>query len=248
MGELLLADPDHSSSIVSLVARARENARTTREWISAEAWEGLNDLHLTLHRTDLIQAARSRPYEVLRTVKTACQAINGSVDATMPRGEGYHFFLLGQRIERALTTARVLNVWHRRLGDVGSQAAFVEWVKMLRSVSAYESYLRAHQASMNGDRVLAFLLQSGDFPRSVLNCLAHGQELLGRLETGEVGQEARRAAGVARSRVEFANLATLDLSTFLDQVEAGVADLSAEIEGAYFRPTSSVVMHSYEAF
>lgn len=248
VGELLLADRDHAGSIVALIARARENARTTREWISAEVWETLNDLHLTLNRLDLVDAARTRPYEVLRMVKSACQAVNGAVDATMPRGEGYRFFLIGERIERALTTARVINVWQRRLGDVSAQAAFVEWVKILKSVSAYESYLRAFQASMDGDRVLAFLLQSSDFPRSVLNCLEHGEELLSNLDTGDVGIEARRAAGRIRSQVEFADLASVELANFLDRTEEGIAGLATQIENAYFRPRSSVLMHSYEAF
>ncbi len=248
VGEFLLADSDHHASIPALIARARENARTTREWVSAEAWETLNDLYLSLNRIDLVEAARTRPYEVLRMVKSACQAINGSVEATMPRGEGYRFFLIGERIERALTTARVLSVWQRRLGPVGAQAAFVEWVKILKSVSAYESYLRAYQASMDGNRVLAFLLQSPDFPRSVLNCLAHGEELLNALGTGDVGREARRVAGLMRSQVEFADLTGQDLADFLGRVESGIAELAAEVEAAYFRPTSSVLMHSYEAF
>lgn len=139
VGQLLLADKSHPGSIPSLIGKARENARTTREWTSAEVWEVLNDLHLSLGRTDLVDAARNRPYEVLRTVRWACHTVNGAVEATMPRGEGYFFYLIGGRMERALITARVLNVWRRRLGDIESQAAFVEWVKILKSVSAYET-------------------------------------------------------------------------------------------------------------
>jgi uncharacterized alpha-E superfamily protein len=248
IGELLLADREHAGSVASLIARARENARITREWISAEVWETLNDIHQFLLRTDLVEAARNRPYEVLRTVKASCQAVNGSIDAAMPRGEGYRFFLMGQRIERALLTARVISVWHRRLGGVNAQAAFAEWVKILKSVSAYESYLRAHRASMAGDRVLAYLLQSRDFPRSVLHCLSQVEALLGDLAGGDTGASARRVAGRIRSLVEFSDPAALDLASFLQSVESGIVELGSEVERAYFRPAGSVVMHSYEAF
>ena len=251
IGERLLADTSEPGSVVSIVARARENARTTRELLSAEVFEALNDLHLVLSGTDLVAAAQERPYEVLRTVKTACQAINGSVDASMPRGEGFRFFLIGQRLERALLTSRVLRVWHRRLGLQDEPLAFSEWVWLLRSVSAYEAYLRDHRATMEESKVVAFLLQSSDFPRSVIHCLRRTEELLRDLGMGEGDAPARREAGRLRSSVEFCDLATFDkpgLERFLEETEGGVLALAETIEKTYFRPSGSIVMHSYEAF
>lgn len=251
VGERLIADPAEPASLVSIVARARENARTTREQLSIEVFEALNDLHLSLMGTDLVSAARERPYEVLRTVKSSCQAVNGSIDASMPRGDGYRFFLIGQRLERALITSRVLRVWHRRLGSLASQAAFSEWVRLLRSVSAYEAYLRTYRASMEERQVVAFLLQSPDFPRSVLHCLRMAESLIDALDVGEFGSQVRRTAGRLRSNVEFADLALLfqgGLDTFLQSVEFGVLELSGSVEESFFRPAGPVYMHSYEAF
>lgn len=251
IGERLIASRSEPGSLVSIVERARENARTTRELLSSEVFEAINDLHLYLAGTDLVTAAGDRPYEVLRTVKSACQAVNGSVDASMPRGEGYRFFLMGQRLERALITSRVLRVWHRRLGDLGSQAAFIEWVRLLRSVSAYEAYLRTYQASMAESQILAFLVQSPDFPRSVLHCLEMVESLLSELAAGDIGAAVRREAGRLRSSVDFADLAHLDqsgLDQFLARVENSVLDLAGSAEKTYFRPSGTVYMHSYEAF
>jgi uncharacterized alpha-E superfamily protein len=251
VGERLIADADEPGSLISIVARARENARTTREQLSQEVFEALNDLHLFLGGTDLVSAARDRPYEVLRTVKSSCQAVNGSVDASMPRGEGYRFFLIGQRLERALITSRVLRVWHRRLGGLASQAAFSEWVRLLKSVSAYEAYLRTYRAAMEESRVLAFLVQAPDFPRSVIHGLRMVESLLDELGMGEVGASVRRSAGRLRSGVEFADLAHLDdrgLEIFLEGIETGVLELANTVETAFFRPSGTVYMHSYEAF
>jgi uncharacterized alpha-E superfamily protein len=214
-------------------------------------FEAINDLRLYLVRTDLVGAARDRPYEVLRVVKTSCQAVNGSVDSAMPRGEGYRFYLVGQRLERALITARVLRVWHRRLGGLASQAAFSEWVRLLRSVSAYEAYLRTHRASMEESQVLAFLVQFPDFPRSVIHCLQMAENLLTELATEEAGAPVRREAGRLRSSVEFTDLVHLDqagLDQFLGRIEAGVMDLARSVEKTYFRPAGTIYMHSYEAF
>jgi uncharacterized alpha-E superfamily protein len=184
-------------------------------------------------------------------VKTSCQAITGAVDSAMPRGEGYRFYLVGQRLERALITSRVLRVWHRRLGRLASQAAFSEWVRLLRSVSAYEAYLRTYRASMEESRVLAFLVQAPDFPRSVIHCLQMAENLLSELATEEAGIPVRREAGRLRSSVEFTDLAHLDqtgLDQFLERTEIGVMELARSVEKTYFRPTGTIFMHSYEAF
>lgn len=251
IGERLIADRSEPGSLVAIVGKARENARTTREQLSVEVFEALNALHLFLMTTDLVGVVRDRPYEVLRTVKSSCQAVNGSVDASMPRGEGYRFFLIGQRLERALITSRVLRVWHRRVGELTAQAAFSEWVRLLRSVSAYEAYLRTYRAAMEEAQVVAFLLQSPDFPRSVLHCLRMVENLVAELEVGEVGSGVPRVAGMLRSNVEFADLRTFDqsrLETLLLDVEDGVLDLAKEVEEAFFRPAGPTYMHAYEAF
>lgn len=251
VGERLIADRAEPGSIVSIVGKARENARTTRELLSSEVFEALNDLYLFLVSSDLITAARGRPYELLRTVKSSCQAVNGAVDSSMPRGEGYRFFLIGQRLERALITTRVLRVWHRRALELGTQAAFTEWVRLLRSVSAYEAYLRTYRAAIDEANVMAFLLQSPDFPRSVLHCLRMMDNLLGELDMDEVGAPVRRTAGRLRSDVEFADPLRLtgpSLDEHLENLERGALDLAREVENAFFRPAGSVVMHSYEAF
>lgn len=250
IGERLIASRAEPGSLISIVARARENARTTRELLSSEVFEAINDLHLFLGNADLVGAARERPYEVLRTVKSSCQAVNGSLDASMFRAEGYRFFLVGQRLERALITSRVLRVWHRRLGGLASQAAFSEWVRLLRSVSAYEAYLRTYRASMEESQVIAFLVQSQSFPRSVLHCLQMVENLFTELASGEIGVSVRREAGRLRSTVEFTDLLHLDdaaLDQFLQRIEDGTLQLTGSVEKTYFRPAGSVYMHSYEA-
>ena len=42
----LLSDSDEPGSVVSCVAAARENLRTTRETMPRDGWQTLNDLYL----------------------------------------------------------------------------------------------------------------------------------------------------------------------------------------------------------
>ena len=199
---------------------------------------------------DLERLTRDQPYEVLQRVRSGCQAVIGSVDSSMHRAEGYKFLIAGQRLERALITTRVLAVWQRRLGEFGTQAAFAEWVRLLKSVSAYEAYLRIHRASMEGRRVLQFLLRDTNFPRSVLHCVALIERLLIEIGGDRQPTGLRRAVGQVRSAVEFVDpeVEGEDLGRFLAEVEAGLLAVSSEVEAVYFRPRAASLMHSFETF
>lgn len=251
IGARLVADTKFPASIVSLIGRARENSRSAREWLSVEVWESVNELYLELTDRQLAARMGHQPYDLLRTIKAGCQGVTGASEASMPRGESHRFFTVGQMLERAAITARVLSVWNRRLGGFTSPAAYAEWVKLLKSVSAYEAYLRDFRASMESERVLQFLIQGREFPRSVLYCLAAAETELEGLVDGQVGAASRRTVGRIRAEVEFVDPASLSgtqLSEFLKHVEVELLALSEGVEADYFRPGASSAMHSYEAF
>lgn len=246
----LVSDRDNPGSLVSIVSRARENARGAREWLSAEYWETINALDLELRDPDLADHLERSPYSVFRTVKVGCQSLAGVADSSVPRTEGYRFLVLGGTLERAMITARVIKVWQRRLGGFAGPAAFPEWVKLLKSLSAYEAYVRAFRASMQPDQVLAFLLQDHDFPRSMFYCVGLAERQLAHIAATEP-HDALRRAGRLRAELEFAELGTFDaagLDAFLDHVEGAAGELPSAVEHEFFRHASDAAIHSYEAF
>ena len=89
---------------------ARENLRTARPVVPREAWEACNNLWLS--STDHLAEADSREGRVrwLRRVIAGCQCIHGILLGTMSRDEAMSFLVLGQNIERADLTTRVLDV------------------------------------------------------------------------------------------------------------------------------------------
>jgi uncharacterized alpha-E superfamily protein len=248
VGKLLMADTDFPASIPALVRSTRENARGPREWLSAEAWEAINSLHLRMGRIELSHASQTQPYDVLRIVRSGCQEVTGSVEASMPRGEGHRFFTLGQRFERAMMTTRHVRVWRRRLADLAVPTAYAEWIKLLRAVSAYEAYLRDHRAEMEGVRVLQFLFQSTEFPRSVLHCLGSCERMLVSMAADGHGEESRRRIGKVRSELEFANADELGDLSFIEALEHAITDINSIVEADFFRPDAGTHMHTFEAF
>lgn len=238
LARFLVGDRANQGSIVAAVSHARENARGVREWLTLELWEEINAFHLELAGLHIASAVATRPYALCDLVRRRCETIIGIATATMPRTEGYQFLTLGQLLERAGITARLLAVWQQRLSAVERSGGFLEWSKLLRSASAYDAYLREHRASFDGIRVLQFLLASRELPRSVLYCLEVAERQLVSLSSGPYGRASLRAIGRVRSDVEFAEPASLAphrLGAFLAELEGRIQGLGRVIEDDFFR-------------
>lgn len=249
-GRSLIFDTDLPFSIRSIATSARENARGNRELLSAEVWEAVNSLHLGLQDSARSGVHEDRPYDVLRQTKALGQTFTGAVVATMSRGDGFRFLLIGQLLERAATTLRALCVWNQRLSQSNSSTAHAEWVKLLKSVSGHEAYLRTHQAQISTPRVVEFLMHAEEFPRSVLFCLRHVEDRLLPMVVDGVGEMSRRSVGMVRSNAEFSlpyEMDPDDLDRLITDLESAVLELTHAIEHDFFRP-GSAIMRSYEAF
>src|SRR3954464_14328221 len=161
--QFLTFDDEYSSSILSSVSRARENARSVRDIISREMWQELNEFYLMV-----VQSARPgvQPEDLIEfcaRVKRAVIYFEGVTNATLSRGEAFHFAHLGRMLERADKTSRILDVKYFLLqpakaapgqaqaqsqsqaqtqaqNAVGSNVDQVGWTTLLNSASALQMY------------------------------------------------------------------------------------------------------------
>jgi uncharacterized alpha-E superfamily protein len=175
--EFMTWDRDNPFSIASSLSWARENARIIREVISAEMWERMNYYHLWVQgggARAVYDASRSEFYAQVRRIN---QLLHGIADATMSHGEAWEFFKLGTYLERAIQTARIMDVKYYTLlpkvEDVGSPIDNAHWVAILMSCSGYEPFHKKPR-TMPIDPAAAvaeFLLFDELFPRSIRRCL-----------------------------------------------------------------------------
>jgi uncharacterized alpha-E superfamily protein len=246
----LVTDTDNPGSIVSAIGRARDNARGLRDRISTELWEAINVFYLELADADLTVGVERRTYELLGRIKSRCQLINGVASQTMPRDEGYRFIILGLMLERAEMTCRLLSIRYARLVGSGEQLGFHAWVSVLKSVSAYEAYLKSHDASLDPASVLEFLLLDPDFPRSVLYCLRQVERQL-QILTNETHQTSlERAIGRVRARTEYCDIGSIlgsGLDEFLEELQEEIFTVAAEVDLHFFRSGTDLELHAFQS-
>lgn len=229
----LAYDPQDTSAITACLSAARENARGTRETISAEIFEALNSTWIDLPEQRR-RADRFGPHGFFAWVRESTAIMTGLVESTMSRDESWTFLTLGRCLERADMMARLLML--RTLP--GGRAP--TWGTLLRSCGAYESYLRTYRGPVQESRAAEFLLVDRLSPRSVFSALSQAERCLAMLDpaAGRAGvtDEARRLLGRARADLEFRGQGDLlaDFSGDLRGVAATCSLVNEAIAERYF--------------
>ncbi len=187
VADFLLRDRANPSSVMSAFETARTNARMVRTALTRETWEAINEAWMALRRM-LAEPIDGRELPaVLDAVKRETALIRGAFFSTMLRNEIFDFYQIGNYVERADNTARILDVKYYVLlpsiAWVGSSLDNYQWESILRSVSAHRSYRWVYDAEYRPANIADFLILNGRMPRSLAFCYRMIAEHLGFLET-----------------------------------------------------------------
>jgi uncharacterized alpha-E superfamily protein len=220
----LIFDRDDLGSVVTSLARARENARQVRDQMTTETWERLNLLYLRVTAPQAERTFAQNSSAFLHEIIADLHLFMGALDATMSHGEGWRFLLVGVYLERAQLIARLLDVC---FGDHAGQEPLSDHLAqmaVLRMACALEPYLRVYTAEIEPRYLLEFLLVDEDFPRSIRFSTQRMEEHLMALArhtemSDRTGPE--RLAGRLSARLEFADMEeTLGAGAILGAVVA----------------------------
>ncbi len=191
--EFLLADTAGQTSLAHSLRMARENIRNTRDLLPHEAWENVNELYREARHTLGPAAGDEDRFEVLAGCIGECQKITGILNGTLSHHSPYHFLALGQSIERADMTSRIIDVAaayiqhnERLVRRYGSSL----WTNVLKSVSGFQMYRQYCQPQVEGSRVIDFLLCDEAFPRSIRYCADSARTSCTKLPRGEATRSA----------------------------------------------------------
>jgi len=234
----LVADLSNGGSVVSSVASARENLRTTREVLPRDAWQAVNDLYLFTGRDTESGVDRRSRARFLGRVIADCQRLDGVLSGMMRRDQAYELWRLGQMIERADMTTRVLGVRAASLlsnGNGANDFGEVQWMGVLRSVTAMQMYQRSQRGPIDGASVVAFLLFDATFPRSVAGCVQRMRSALSRLPRPELTMPAVDALDdlLLTLPAEAADGAAIDLA--MDRVQVALSELNGRVYDTFVR-------------
>ncbi len=237
--EFLLSDPANPGSLLSSLALARENARTTRDILPSETWLTINRLYLDWRSRVPAMVAPAGRNQALSALIGECQKFAGLITGTMSHGDGYRFVQTGTLVERADMTSRMLDTAIALLMSSRAELEAYDntlWMAVLRSVSGYQMYRQFVRRRVLGQEVIRFLFTDPLFPRSIGFCIG---ELQSQLRCLPHADRALTAVGRLSQRLESADLDAMtraELHEFIDLLQRDIAAVHDAIAASWFRP------------
>ena len=233
----LLVETSNPGSICSSLRLARENARSIRDILPQSGWEKINHLYQYSESEGGKGIYKKHRFDTLEHIISSIQEINGCLQGTMLHDAGYQFLCIGSSLERADMTSRIVDVQTEKLLPTSSDHAVhyenLQWMSVLKSVSAYENYRRASQQPINHKTALNFLFKDKTFPRSVAFCLQNVEHCAWNLGNG---QKLITEARSVRLFVADANCSKRneDLHKFVDDLQKSLTRINARVLELFF--------------
>lgn len=237
----IVAEETNSSSLVSSLRAARENARTVREVMPSESWELINDLYWAAQEgAEAALARKSRP-SYLDQIVLKSQQFAGMLQNSMSHREPYLFIQLGAMLERLDMTSRIVDVGaasvQKRVGTSLAAYENILWMNVLMSLSAYQMYRQQVRERVNGPDVVRFLLHDNAFPHAIAFGVDALEHALGQLPRSRLPLQANRRLLQKLGRANPDTLLGEGLHAFIDELQIEFANLHEAVVNTWFATT-----------
>lgn len=237
----LFFDRDNPSSVASCISAARENARIVRTALTSQVWDAINGAVEELRQMERRPRSELDLSQLAEWTMRQTAIMRGAIEATQLRGDGYHFLNLGYYLERADSTARLLDVKYYvllpRIDFVGSGLDNYQWTTLLRAMSAHRAFHWAYGGDVTASKIAHFLILNPQCPRSLITCADGMVAHLDRLDRGYRRQSSARSqarsllAELAETKVE--EIFDEGLHEFLSRLIQETGKLAFEIHESY---------------
>ena len=236
--QFLLAE-DTPNSLLSSLACARENMRTSRELLPDEAWEQINEMYLYATRhLDSLSNRRGRVV-FLQEIMRGCQRFTGFMAGAMSRNDSYRFLCLGKNIERADMTTRIMDFCTvlflaENRSSILREHESILWLNVLKSLNASLMYRKHVRLRIKGKDVLNFLLTDENFPNSVQHCLQEIAYCVSKLPNSAALLMTLNELDNTLLSVNAANTTPAQLHKILDSLQTDFNQAHKQISETWF--------------
>lgn len=241
MEKFMIFDRDNPASVAACIHEARESGRIVRTALTSRVWDALNVAWQEMRN---LGPGQEDAADLADFVARHAATVHGAIDGTQLRNDGFHFMKLGYALERADSTARVLDVKYfvllPRVEFVGSGLDSYQWQVILRALSAHRSFHWAYGEDVSAARVAHFLILNGEAPRALITSV---NEALWHLHAvtrrygGEVPHSARDRARNLADRLSATSIEEIfdeGLHEFLTDFIIEIGQIANCVQADYF--------------
>jgi uncharacterized alpha-E superfamily protein len=242
--QYMVTDKENPNSVLNIITKARENARSVQDHITKELWQCLNDFYHTMRDEQLANwLSREDPVSVLDVLIKQGVLYYGTIDITMARGEGYTFINIGKFLERATQSADILDVKVSEVDYDIASADTTYWKYLLMSISGYELYLKTYRSGFEARNVVEQIVLNKDFPRSILYSIGQLLRYFTRLKSERNTESYNKIEfliGKLKSKVTYSTTDSImrqGLHEYLAEIKTELNEISVALNQNYFAYT-----------
>jgi uncharacterized alpha-E superfamily protein len=242
--QYMVTEKENPNSVLNIVTKARENARSVQDNITKELWQCLNDFYHEVRDETLIQwLHKDDPVTVLDILIKQGLLYYGIADITMSRGDGYAFLNIGKYLERSIQSADILDV---KFSDVNYDVTKMDttyWKYLLLSISGYELYLKTYRSGFEARNVVEQIVLDQNFPRSIHYSIQRLYTYFERLKNErnvEGFQKLEFLIGKIRSNVRYSTVEGImhqGLHSYLAGIRKELNEVATVLDQYYFAYT-----------
>lgn len=236
----LIGDQKNPGSILNSLKYARENCRTIREIIPRTAWQKLNKLYLFSKESVSSGLTQKGRDDYLDGIISGSQQLNGLLASVMYQDEAWRFLRIGRNIERAEMTTRIVDVCSENLLSEAEETfesmsfGSIQWISVLKSLSAYSIYRRKVQVRVDRSSVLELLFKDSQFPRSLAHCIITVEESVATLANSSTPLKSLRGIEMKIKKQKLESLKQEALHSFIDEIQLSIRRFHYALEKEYF--------------
>ena len=237
----MLFDLENPNTMVNIVIKARENARSVQEHISRELWLSVNKYYL--HITDeKLQSTyqNSDPFEFVNEMLQFNHIYYSVADITQERGNAYCFMNLGKYLERMVQSIEFLSVRIINLDQKSqrlSESFF--WKNLLISIGGYQLYVKTYKSIFKVENIIEMIAINENFPRSIRYSVNKLYTHIERLNSFNQlnDKELLFHVGKLKNTLQYTTIDSIKkigLQQFLEEIKFGLSDISLNVNKILF--------------
>ena len=237
----ILFNQENPNTIINMIIKARENARSVQEHISRELWLSVNKYYLSITDEKMMQIyKKSDTIEFVNDLIQFNHIYYSIADLTQERGNAYCFMNLGKYIERVVQSMDFLSVRIISLNDenqILSESFF--WKNLLTYIGGYQLYVKTYKSIFKVENIIEMIAINEHFPRSIrysINKLNIHIERLNRFNQ-LIDRDLLFTIGKLKNTLDYTTIDSINeigLNKFLENLKYDLNEISININKLYF--------------
>ena len=237
-------DDSNPNSVLNMIIKARENARSVQEHISRELWLSVNKFYLHLSQDNIsVKYKKNDPITIVNELLQFNHIYYSVADITQERGNAYCFMNLGKYLERVVQSVDFVNI---RISDLNQKEENLYesyfFKNLLISIGGYQLYLKTFKSIFNIENIIEMIVVNESFPRSIIYSVNKLQVHIKRLnEFNKINnRDLIFTVGKLKNSLKYTTISSIKsqgIDEFLEEIKIALNQISVNINRTYFYQT-----------